>query len=74
MFDVIPAMRTTEHTDQPSFYCTYCGERNATFVDPSQGKTQTYIEDCQVCCRPNKLSISYDRKNKEFIIQARPTQ
>ncbi len=69
----MPAMKP-EHTDHPSFTCTYCGEVNATFVDASQGKTQKYIEDCQVCCRPNELSVSYDYKTREFLIQARPSQ
>ena len=69
----MPAMKP-EHTDAPTFRCTYCGELNHTFVDPSQGKTQTYIEDCQICCRPNNLAISYDRQNRAFDIQARPSQ
>jgi hypothetical protein len=56
------------------FRCAYCGEVNHTFVDPSQGNTQKYIEDCQVCCRPNELSVSYDQWNKEFIIQSRQAQ
>ena len=69
----MPAMKPN-NTDTPAFQCTYCGEINHIFVDPSQGKTQRYIEDCRVCCRPNDLAISYDRDNKEFIVQARPTQ
>lgn len=41
--------------------CPYCGESIAIDIDPSGG-SQTYIEDCQVCCRPIvfKLSIGYD--------------
>ncbi|WP_441000978.1 CPXCG motif-containing cysteine-rich protein [Fodinibius sp. SL11] len=56
------------------YRCAYCGEVNHTFVDPSQGKTQKYIEDCQVCCQPNELSVSYDTFNKEFIIQSHQSQ
>lgn len=40
------------------FYCAYCGETNLTFVDLSGGGQQSYVEDCQVCCRPNILYIS----------------
>ncbi|WP_221930030.1 CPXCG motif-containing cysteine-rich protein [Fodinibius sediminis] len=69
----MPAMKP-DNTDTPSFTCSYCGEINTTFVDPSQGKTQEYIEDCQVCCRPNELSVSYVYRNREFLIQARPSQ
>ncbi|MEX0684592.1 MAG: CPXCG motif-containing cysteine-rich protein [Balneolales bacterium] len=40
------------------YSCAWCGEINHTFVDPSQGEHQNYIEDCQVCCHPNELHIS----------------
>jgi len=66
-------MKTNE-TKSTSFICAYCGEENHTFVDPSQGKTQKYIEDCQICCRPNELSISYDQWNKEFMIRSNAIQ
>lgn len=42
------------------YICAFCGEPNTTFVDLSAGLTQTYIEDCQVCCRPNQLYITVD--------------
>ena len=43
-----------------SFHCAFCGERVDTSVDPSAGSAQSYVEDCQVCCRPNVLRISVD--------------
>lgn len=55
------------------FICTWCGEVNHTFVDPSQGQEQEYIEDCQVCCQPNKLTVFYDEWNEIYNIQAEPT-
>jgi Cysteine-rich CPXCG len=39
------------------YQCGYCGEYSTTFVDLSAGYEQSYIEDCQVCCRPNTLNI-----------------
>lgn len=36
--------------------CPYCGERFDTLVDLSAGST-SYIEDCQICCRPIELAI-----------------
>lgn len=42
------------------FHCAFCGEHNTTFVDMSAGLSQTYIEDCQVCCRPNQLYVTVD--------------
>jgi hypothetical protein len=39
-----------------AFRCPYCGERLETCVDVTAGE-RTYIEDCQVCCRPIELSV-----------------
>ena len=52
------------------YQCAYCGEINSTFVDPSQGNMQEYIEDCQVCCRPNFLKVSYDEWQDQFDIRS----
>lgn len=56
------------------YRCAYCGEINDTFVDPSQGTGQTYIEDCQVCCRPNLLSVYVDEWTGTFNIKAETSQ
>lgn len=39
--------------------CPYCGETIVLAVDSSSGE-QRYIEDCQVCCRPIEVSVSFD--------------
>ncbi len=36
--------------------CPYCGETLAIFVDEGGGESQSYIEDCQVCCRPLQVN------------------
>lgn len=36
--------------------CPYCGETIGVTLDLSAG-SQSYIEDCQVCCQPIELSI-----------------
>jgi hypothetical protein len=54
----------------PAFQCAGCGEWNETSVDESAGRTQSYVEDCQVCCKPNVLRISYDPELQEFLIAA----
>jgi transcription elongation factor Elf1 len=38
------------------FKCPYCGERISMVLDTSVDQ-QTYIEDCEVCCRP--IEVSY---------------
>lgn len=42
------------------FTCAACGEINDLLVDPSGGASQSYVEDCHVCCRPNVLEIRID--------------
>lgn len=36
--------------------CPFCGEPITILVDASAG-AQSYIEDCQVCCRPMQVTI-----------------
>ena len=53
-----------------SYICAVCGEEVETVVDESQGLTQEYIEDCQVCCRPNMLRVQIDLETDEVNIDA----
>ena len=39
------------------FKCPYCFERISMILDLSEDDTQSYIEDCEVCCRP--IQITY---------------
>ena len=39
--------------------CPYCGEVNEIGLDPGGGAIQDYVEDCQVCCRPWRVLVSY---------------
>jgi len=39
--------------------CPYCGENINLLVDGSVPE-QSYVEDCQVCCRPMVVSVSAD--------------
>lgn len=53
---------------QCGFQCAGCGEWNETVIDESAGGMQTYVEDCQVCCKPNLLQARYDAQREEFCI------
>lgn len=55
---------------EAGFQCAGCGEWNSTTVDESAGYRQRYVEDCQVCCKPNVLRIEYDLSVHEFIVSA----
>jgi hypothetical protein len=52
------------------FVCAGCGEWNETSVDPSAGKRQSYVEDCQVCCKPNVLRIMWDQWQEAYQIDS----
>ena len=54
------------------FTCCYCGEPNAIFADPSGGASQQYVEDCQVCCRPNVLFIVWDDLTETYLVTSQP--
>ena len=39
--------------------CPYCGEAVEIVLDPGSGSLQEYVEDCEVCCQPWSVSVSY---------------
>lgn len=55
-----------------TFICAYCFEPNSVFVDDSGGSHQSYVEDCQVCCRPNVLYIHWNELEERFDIDSEP--
>ena len=40
--------------------CPYCGESNDIVLDAGGGEFQEYVEDCQVCCQPWRVTVVYD--------------
>ncbi len=47
-----------DQLEQP-IQCPFCGETIWILIDPSAGPTR-YTEDCQVCCRPIDMHVSFD--------------
>jgi hypothetical protein len=41
------------------FQCPYCWEEISMIFDESES-SQTYIEDCEVCCNPIEVSVSFE--------------
>jgi hypothetical protein len=39
--------------------CPYCGEMMPLRLDLSAG-SQSYVEDCQVCCQPIQIGVRVD--------------
>jgi hypothetical protein len=66
----VPGSNLLQSGMDAGFQCAVCGEWNETSVDESSGSVQSYVEDCQVCCRPNLLRVSYHPETQEFLIAA----
>ena len=45
---------------EQKFICPYCGSANTIGLDITGGSRQVLITDCEVCCRPIKLTASAD--------------
>ena len=55
---------------ESGFQCAGCGESNDITLADGGGPAQQYVEDCQVCCKPNLLKIAFDREIEEYIVSA----
>jgi len=44
-----------------SVVCPYCGEEALIALDPGSGSSQSYVEDCPVCCQPWQVEVIRDR-------------
>jgi hypothetical protein len=58
MDDDFPMGDGTAET-QATVLCPYCGEMNEIGLDPGSGPRQEYVEDCQICCRPWRVVVTY---------------
>lgn len=38
--------------------CPYCGENVEIYLEPDL--TGTFVQDCEVCCNPWQVRITYD--------------
>ncbi len=47
--------------------CPYCGESVEIGLDPGSGNAQDYVEDCQVCCQPWRVTVHYDEEGRADV-------
>lgn len=45
---------------EADYTCNACGESIVIPIDLTQGRRQTYVEDCPVCCRPHEIRVELD--------------
>ena len=65
--------RNVTSQEDASYICDACGEVIVIPLDLSEGTSQTYVEDCPVCCRANTIHVQI---NDEGVAQiwAEPEQ
>lgn len=49
-----------------SIRCPYCGESIRVEIDCSV-ENQSYIEDCQVCCRPIEFGVTVNEQGNPRV-------
>jgi len=49
------------------FQCPYCWEKISMLLEKSN-ETQSYIEDCEVCCQPIQIEYLLKDELENFII------
>ena len=53
--------------DDVVWVCQYCGVHNAMWVDLTVPGKQEFIEDCRICCRPNRVIITLDHEENIYV-------
>lgn len=56
-------------TDAP-YTCPSCFESNYVGVDPGGGRSQRFVEDCPVCCRPIEFEVVIDADGDPTVQRA----
>jgi hypothetical protein len=47
--------------------CPYCAEEVQIVLDPGSGASQEYVEDCEVCCQPWQVYVTYDEEGRADV-------
>ena len=42
------------------FDCPHCGDAMSARVDATGGKRQSFIQDCETCCRPIQITVEFE--------------
>lgn len=45
---------------EKKFKCPFCSQKISMLLDLSVNGAQTYIEDCEVCCRPIQITFNVE--------------
>ena len=50
--------------------CPYCAAMVEIVLDPGSGSAQEYVEDCEVCCQPWRVTVHYDGAGQAIVAVA----
>ncbi len=53
---------------EATVHCPYCGEEVEIAIDPGGGEAQQYVQDCEICCQPWKVSLNYDMDGRAEVV------
>ncbi len=42
-----------------AFTCPYCGVELSARVEAGGGRKQSFIQDCETCCKPIQISVEF---------------
>ena len=51
---------TSTSQEEASYICDACGEEIIIPLDLTEDSSQSYVEDCPVCCRANTIHVHID--------------
>ena len=68
-----PSFVDASSQEEASYLCDACGEEIIIPLDLTEGSSQTYVEDCPVCCRANTIHVQIDDEGNAQV-RAEPEQ
>lgn len=60
--------------EDASYICDSCGEEIVIPIDIGGGRSQTYVEDCPVCCNPSVIHVDLGDDEYGPRVWAEPEQ
>ncbi|MFN9718725.1 MAG: CPXCG motif-containing cysteine-rich protein [Planctomycetota bacterium] len=69
----VSSRRQASAISEASYICDACGEEIVVPLDLSEGCSQSYVEDCPVCCRASVIHVHVD-ENGRPMVWAEPEQ
>ena len=56
-----------------TWVCQYCGEENEVWIDLTIEDKQDFVEECSICCRPNRIILSPTQEDDLVTVEVRLT-